>query len=820
MKKKMTLKTKLIMTSIFLVVLPAVVVGTFGFFQLRSFSSNAVSQSYDALEKQSRDTLLNGVMADYEKVAAFIDMADNDVKKLANSANVLGYVSALAGKNELLNKMGHKEVTRVVEGILATCKVQAGTLHRKPDTPELTDSINSIKIGKTGYPFVIDSKGIFAVHPRSDLIGKNVITDLNLPAFKEVIENRKAGEAKTISYVFEGRSKFVIYTYFADWDWIICGSGYWDELSQEAAQTSLQLLKDEFKALLAATTMVIDGRPEPTYVQIRFLDAKGQEAVNLKGGQFADSLVSKSGEDWFQQSSRLKKGEVYNSGAVIAANTGKPEMRFAAPVFLGDTLSGVVTLNLDWQLVWKMLKGHVYGESGYPYIINQEGVLVSHPKYDLLTPTNIGDAKYGELATIVKNQMLKGEKGVGRYSFEGVDKYVAFVPLKVGGKTYSLAATCPVDEFLKLANNIKTEAGKQAVTAGWVITLTSLIMIVIGALVGFFSSNSIARPIARVIKGLFDGAEQVAAAAGEVSSSSQSLAEGASEQAAALEESSSALEQMASMTRQNADNANQANTLRQQVGLMLKEADGSMAALAQAMGEIATASTETQKIIKTIDEIAFQTNLLALNAAVEAARAGEAGAGFAVVADEVRNLAMRAAEAAKNTSTLIEGTAARVQRGSELATKTSQTFSDATSSSAKVGELIAEIAAASNEQAQGIEQIGKAVAEMDKVVQQNAANAEESAAASEELNAQAEQMRVHVNDMVGIVGGAAESAETEASARTRKQLPAGRGGKAFRRALPQATRASKAGKPARPSQDKEVRPKQVIPLDEDDFKEF
>ncbi len=820
MKKKMTLKTKLIMTSIFLVVLPAVVVGTFGFFQLRSFSSTAVSQSYDALEKQSRDTLLNGVIADYEKVAAFIDMADNDVKKLANSANVMGYVSALAGKNEVLNKMGQKEVTRVVEGILTTCKVQAGTLQRKPDTPELADSIKGIKIGKTGYPFVIDSKGIIAVHPKSDLVGKNVITDLNLLAFKEVIDNRKAGEIKTSSYAFEGRSKFVVYTYFADWDWIICGSGYWDELSEEAAQTSLQLLKSEFKVLHAAATVVIDGRPEPTYVQLRFLDAKGQEGVNLKGGQFTDNLVSKAGEAWFQQSSKVKSGDAYNSGVVVSANTGKPEMRFASPVYLGETLSGVVVINLDWQLVWKMIKGHVYGESGYPYIINQEGVLVSHPKYDLLSPTNIGDAKYGDLATIVKNQMLKGEKGVGRYTFEGVDKYVGFVPLKVGGRTYSISATCPVDEFLKLANNIKTEASKQAVTAGWIITLTSLIMIVIGALVGFFSSNSIARPITRAIKGLFDGAEQVAAAAGEVSSSSQSLAEGASEQAAALEESSSALEQMASMTRQNADNANQANTLRQQVGLMLKEADGSMAALAQAMGEIATASTETQKIIKTIDEIAFQTNLLALNAAVEAARAGEAGAGFAVVADEVRNLAMRAAEAAKNTSTLIEGTAARVQRGSELATKTSKTFSDATSSSAKVGELIAEIAAASNEQAQGIEQIGKAVAEMDKVVQQNAANAEESAAASEELNAQAEQMRGYVNDMVAIVGGAADKIETEAPAKIRKRLPAGRSGKAFHKALPQATRASKAGKTARYSQDKEVRPEQVIPLDEGDFKEF
>jgi methyl-accepting chemotaxis protein len=61
------------------------------------------------------------------------------------------------------------------------------------------------------------------------------------------------------------------------------------------------------------------------------------------------------------------------------------------------------------------------------------------------------------------------------------------------------------------------------------------------------------------------------------------------------------------------------------------------------MGEMSTTSSETQKIIKTIDEIAFQTNLLALNAAVEAARAGEAGAGFAVVA-----------QAAKNTTGMIE----------------------------------------------------------------------------------------------------------------------------------------------------------------------
>jgi methyl-accepting chemotaxis protein len=436
-------------------------------------------------------------------------------------------------------------------------------------------------------------------------------------------------------------------------------------------------------------------------------------------------------------------------------------------------------------------------------------------------PGNITDAKYGELATIVKERMIKGEKGVGRYVFEGVDKYVAFAPLKVGGKTYSVAATSPVSEFMAFAESMKADAGKRASTSAWGITLASLIMALIGGAIGVLASNSIARPITRVIRGLFEGAEQVASASGEVSSSSQSLAEGASQQAAALEESSSALEEMASMTRRNADNANQANSLRQQVGKMLQEADHSMNDLAQAMVEISTASAETQKIIKTIDEIAFQTNLLALNAAVEAARAGEAGAGFAaVVADEVRNLAMRAAEAAKNTSTLIEGTAVRVNRGSELAAKTTQAFTTATSSSKKVGELISEIAAASTEQAQGIEQIGKAVAEMDKVVQQNAANAEESAAASEQLSAQAQQMRMYVNEMAAMVGGTSTNHVGEPKSARPKQLPAGKRFRGPHKELPQATRASRAGKSARSSDSQEIRPEQVIPFEDDDFKDF
>jgi methyl-accepting chemotaxis protein len=240
-----------------------------------------------------------------------------------------------------------------------------------------------------------------------------------------------------------------------------------------------------------------------------------------------------------------------------------------------------------------------------------------------------------------------------------------------------------------------------------------------------------------------------------------------------------------------------------------------MERLTRSMEEITRASEQTSKIIKTIDEIAFQTNLLALNAAVEAARAGEAGAGFAVVADEVRNLAMRSAEAARSTAELIEGTVKKVREGSDLVSTTAQAFGQVTGSTGKIGELIAEIAAASKEQSQGIGQVNTAVTEMEKVTQQNAATAEESASAAEEMNAQAEQMKAMVGELVVVVGA---NATATGGGRSRPSIAKPlRGAKVSQESLP--VKMEPARKALRTG-GREVKPQDLIPLDEADFKEF
>lgn len=251
------------------------------------------------------------------------------------------------------------------------------------------------------------------------------------------------------------------------------------------------------------------------------------------------------------------------------------------------------------------------------------------------------------------------------------------------------------------------------------------------------SMRNMRKELSGAMRQVNHSAGEVSDASDQLSASAQMLSQGTTEQASSVEELAARISVIADQVKHTASGALEVRSQTHQTGEEVLLCNQKMQSLVEAMERIQASSEEIEKILKTIDDIAFQTNILALNAAVEAARAGSAGKGFAVVAEEVRNLAGKSAQAAQNTSDLIGNSTEAVHIGTEIAKNTADVLLGVVNSIQAVVEAIDNIATVSSEQSESVEQVSEGINQISVVVQNNSATAEEGAAASEELSAEA-----------------------------------------------------------------------------------
>ncbi len=152
-----------------------------------------------------------------------------------------------------------------------------------------------------------------------------------------------------------------------------------------------------------------------------------------------------------------------------------------------------------------------------------------------------------------------------------------------------------------------------------------------------------------------DSAAKVSGKSNNVASSSEKMGSDMNSVAAAMEQASSNISMVVMATDEITGTINEIAQNSEKARVITGEAVTQAQNTSTHVGELGQAAQEISKVTEVITEISEQTNLLALNATIEAARASEAGKGCAVVATEIKELAKQTADATQQIRVRIEG---------------------------------------------------------------------------------------------------------------------------------------------------------------------
>jgi methyl-accepting chemotaxis protein len=530
------------------------------------------------------------------------------------------------------------------------------------------------------------------------------------------------------------------------------------------------------------------------------------------GSEYTGSDVSS--RDYFQEAKRT--GQAVVGELVISKSTGELISVVCAPVFSEKKeFLGIFGMPMNASALTDIVTRKKQGETGYAYMVDREGIIISHPNPEYLLKLNLKDLQGMES---IASAMLAGQSGVSSYVFKGTKKIAGYAPVPLKG--WSVALAQDSEELLRAAHAIRNS-----------IIIVTLITLLVVSLVVFFAAKAITDPINRVVASLKDIAQgegdltkrlpvaskdelgemarwfntfidklqgiikEIAIDTGKVDSSAQSLtlisqglSSNASETsrrsenvataaeemsanlssvAAGMEQSTtnvamvaSASEEMSATISEIAKNSEQAHTISKEAVTKAKYTSGKI-------NELQIAAQAINTVTETITEISEQTNLLALNATIEAARAGEAGKGFAVVANEIKELAKQTAAATQNIKRQIGEVQGTTEETTLEINEISAVINRVNEIVATISSSVAEQSAATGEIASNISQASQGLIEVNENVNQISAVAGtitedvttvssasiEISESSNEVNSSAESLHQLARHLSDIVNG-------------------------------------------------------------------
>ncbi|GAB1394061.1 Cache 3/Cache 2 fusion domain-containing protein [Rhodocyclaceae bacterium] len=642
----------------------------------------------------------------------------------------------------------------------------------------LKNEIKKIKVGDSGYFFVLDAKpgpdlGMALIHPAKE--GQSILgaKDADGREFIKAMIDQKQGEMR---YPWanqelgdsQAREKIAVFATFGEWQWLIGGGTYMDEFEAVARSMKQMLMGVSLLVGLILVGIIVWLVRSLVYRPLNDMVLPGFRALSagkydnaldttrddeigkvLQGMETMQNRLGFEVAESKRQSEEMARilGALDNSTACITISGADGNLIYMTPAgkkllnsiggagFDAASLVGgrVTDLITDPVAVEKMnaaahhgadvdieFNAHHLRLAARP-IIDAHGAHIGRVTQWLDRTAEVTVEREVEViiqaaanGDFTQRLSLDGKDGFFRSLSDGLNRLVDTT-------SAGLAAVAEVLNALARGDLTESMDGDYQGTFGQLKDDT----------------NTTVERLKEVVGRIKEATEAINTAAQEIAAGNQDLSSRTEEQASSLEETASSMEELNATVRQNAESARQANELAVSSNEIASRGGQMVKQVVQTMSGIQSSSQKIADIVGVIDSIAFQTNILALNAAVEAARAGEQGRGFAVVASEVRNLAQRSATAAKEIKLLISESVDKVESGAQLVHEAGNTMDEVVSSFQQVTRLVVDISNASREQSSGIEQVTQAVSQMDEVTQQNAALVEEAAAAAESLEEQA-----------------------------------------------------------------------------------
>ncbi|MBM7871672.1 signal transduction histidine kinase [Clostridium pascui] len=172
-------------------------------------------------------------------IGTFISSSSPVYRKIVNAESY--YDSNLVEGNWLIT--GYKPLLDKNQKVIGAIALGYKTLNEY-----LEKTLSDIKIGQTGYVYIMNSKGDVLVHP--NIKGQNIG---NYDFSKKMFKSNNG----VIEYKFNDISKLAAYKYFQPWDWYIVTTANYDDLKSSSKSILNMTLITVILILLTASILAL-----------------------------------------------------------------------------------------------------------------------------------------------------------------------------------------------------------------------------------------------------------------------------------------------------------------------------------------------------------------------------------------------------------------------------------------------------------------------------------------------------------------------------------------------------------------------------------